>query len=103
MKIFVAIVLYGSSCFLYAILPFYFLFVIGAKHTFDEGVGKNVANPTAILLSTVKMLDHLGLTEHASKLRAAIREVLTSGKTKTRDLGGFATTQQFTTAVVNSL
>ena len=76
---------------------------IGAKHTFDEGVGKNIANPTAILLSTAKMLDHLGLTEHGSKLRAAITEVLSSGSAKTRDLGGFATTQQFTTAVVNSL
>ena len=49
------------------------------------------------------MLEHLGLTEHAAKLRAAVTEVLKSGKTKTRDLGGFATTQQFTTAVVNSL
>ena len=76
---------------------------LGAKHTFDEGVGKNIANPTAILLSTAKMLDHLGLMEHGSKLRAAITEVLSSGSTKTRDLGGFATTQQFTTAVVNSL
>jgi len=79
------------------------VFEPGAKHTFDEGVGKNVANPTAILLSTVKMLEHLGLTDHASKLRAAITEVLSTGKAKTRDLGGFATTQQFTTAVVNSL
>lgn len=49
------------------------------------------------------MLEHLGLTDHASKLRAAITEVLSTGKAKTRDLGGFATTQQFTTAVVNSL
>merc|ERR1719232_1715741 len=79
------------------------VFEPGAKHTFDEGVGKNAANPTAILLSTVKMLEHLGLTDHASKLRAAITEVLSTGKAKTRDLGGFATTQQFTTAVVNSL
>ena len=61
------------------------------------------ANPTAILLSTVKMLQHLGLDEHALKLRAAVREVLSTGKTRTRDLGGFATTQQFTTAVINSM
>ena len=79
------------------------IFISGAKHTFDEGVGRNVANPTAILLSTVKMLQHLGLTEHASKLRSAITEVLSTGKTRTRDLGGFATTQQFTSAVINNL
>merc|ERR1711997_576405 len=79
------------------------VFEPGAKHTFDEGVGKNVANPTAILLSTVKLLQHLGLTEHSSRLKAAIADVLQAGETKTRDLGGFATTQQFTTAVVNSL
>jgi len=79
------------------------VFEPGAKHTFDEGVGKNIANPTAILLSTVKMLQHLGLPEHASRLRAAITEVLNSGNTKTRDLGGYATTQQFTTAIINSL
>ena len=76
---------------------------LGAKHTFDEGVGKNVANPTAILLSAAEMLQHLGLTDHAAKLREAISEVLNAGKTKTRDLGGYATTQQFTTAVINSL
>merc|ERR1712141_795504 len=56
------------------------VFEPGAKHTFDEGVGRNVANPTAILLSTVKMLQHLGLIEHASKLRSAITEVLSTGK-----------------------
>ena len=77
--------------------------ILGAKHTFDEGVGKNIANPTAILLSTVKMLQHLGLPEHASKLRSALEEVLNTGKSKTRDLGGYATTQQFTAAVINNL
>ena len=49
------------------------------------------------------MLQHLGLEEHALKLKAAVRKVLTDRKTKTRDLGGFATTQQFTTAVINSI
>ena len=66
-------------------------------------MGKNIANPTAILLSTVKMLQHLGLPEHASKLRSALEEVLNTGKSKTRDLGGYATTQQFTAAVINNL
>ena len=79
------------------------VFEPGCKHTFAEGVGKNLANPAAILLSTAKMLEHLGLSEHAIKLRTGIHKVLSEGKTKTRDLGGFATTQQFTAAVINSI
>ena len=36
------------------------VFEPGARHTFDEAVGKGVANPTAMFLSTASMLDHLG-------------------------------------------
>ena len=68
-----------------------------------EGVGKNVANPTAILLSTAEMLGHIGLSEESVKIKTAIYNVLTEGKTKTRDLGGYSTTEQFTTAVINNL
>merc|ERR1719305_1644653 len=50
------------------------VFEPGAKHTFDEGVGKNVANPTALLLSAVKMLKHVGLRDHAWILEHALEE-----------------------------
>jgi len=75
------------------------VFEPGAKHTFDEGVGKNVANPTALLLSAVKMLKHVGLRDHAWILEHAVEDVLSKQKVKTRDLGGYASTRQFTQAI----
>jgi isocitrate dehydrogenase (NAD+) len=64
--------------------------------------GHNVANPTAMLLASVKMLEHLGLADEAFKLKAAVNKVLEDQKVRTRDLGGFATTTQFTQAVINN-
>ena len=64
--------------------------------------GHNVANPTAMLLASVKMLEHLGLQDEAFKLKAAVNKVLEDQKVRTRDLGGFATTTQFTQAVINN-
>jgi len=78
------------------------IFEPGARHTFDEGVGHNVANPTAMLLASVKMLEHLGLQDEAFKLKAAVNKVLEDQKVRTRDLGGFATTTQFTQAVIDN-
>jgi len=79
------------------------VFEPGARHTFDSAVGKNSANPTAILLSSVKLLNHLGLDQHAAKIEQAVLKVLKDGAVKTRDLGGFASTQQFTAAVINNV
>jgi len=79
------------------------VFEPGARHTFDSAVGKNSANPTAILLSSVKLLNHLGLFDQAVKIENAVLEVLKDGQVKTRDLGGFASTQQFTAAVINHI
>ena len=64
--------------------------------------GKNVANPTAMLLSATKMLKHVGLREHAKRVENGVERVLADQKVKTRDLGGFATTRQFTKAVVDA-
>ena len=61
-----------------------------------------MANPTATLLSATKMLKHVGLREHAKRLENGVERVLADKKVKTRDLGGFATTRQFTKAVVNA-
>ena len=79
------------------------VFEPGAKHTFDEGVGKNVANPTAMLLAAVKMLEHINRPAHAQQIRSAVEKVLAERKVRTRDLGGFATTRQFTQAVLDKL
>lgn len=64
--------------------------------------GKGIANPTAALLSAAMMLDHLSLGEAAARLRAAIREVATSGP-RTRDAGGTASTDALAAAIIAAL
>jgi isocitrate dehydrogenase (NAD+) len=60
---------------------------------------KNLANPTALLLSGLMMLDHLNEREASARIRAALNQVLTEGQIRTRDLGGTATTTEFTDAI----
>ena len=62
--------------------------------------GKGIANPTAIILSGVLMLRYLGEKEAADRVEEAVRSVLAAGKALTGDLGGKATTQQYTDAVL---
>ena len=65
--------------------------------------GKNIANPTALMLAAAMMLDHLRMAPRANRLRQAIREVISSGDRTTRDLGGSATTTEFTQSVIERL
>jgi isocitrate dehydrogenase (NAD+) len=65
--------------------------------------GKNVANPTALLLSAVLMLRHIDEGTAADRIMAALGAVLTAKKIRTRDLGGTATTLEFADAVVGAL
>src|SRR3954463_2078351 len=60
---------------------------------------KNLANPTALLLSGLMMLDHLDEREPARRIREALARVLTAGAVRTHDLGGTASTTEFTDAV----
>jgi isocitrate dehydrogenase (NAD+) len=61
--------------------------------------GKNVANPTALLLSAILMLRHIDQGAAADRVTRALGAVLTAGDVRTRDLGGTATTTQFAQAV----
>ena len=63
--------------------------------------GKGVANPTATMLTAALMLDHLGLTSEAGKIDEAVSKVLAAGPL-TRDLGGTASTAEFTDAVIEA-
>ncbi len=65
--------------------------------------GKNIANPTALLLASAMMLDYLEFTEQGTRLRTAIRTVIGSGKQLTPDLGGSATTTDYTQALIDHL
>jgi isocitrate dehydrogenase (NAD+) len=65
--------------------------------------GKNLANPTALLLSALLMLDHIGEAAAAQAIRQALERVLADGSVRTRDLGGTATTTEFTVALCEAL
>merc|ERR1712212_443182 len=51
------------------------IFETGARHPFAQAVGKNIANPTAMLLGAANMLDHMNLTSNANNVRNAINKV----------------------------
>jgi isocitrate dehydrogenase (NAD+) len=61
--------------------------------------GKNLANPTALLLSAILMLRHMDEQGAADRIMTALGRVLTDGEVRTRDLGGTATTTEFADAV----
>jgi isocitrate dehydrogenase (NAD+) len=65
--------------------------------------GKNIANPTAMMLSAVLMFQHLGEIEKANRIAFAIDAVYLKGEILTPDLGGTASTTQFAEAVVQHL
>jgi isocitrate dehydrogenase (NAD+) len=65
--------------------------------------GKGIANPTALILSSVLMLVHLGETAAASRLRSAVEHVYAEQKNLPPDVGGSATTGEFTDAVIAGL
>jgi isocitrate dehydrogenase (NAD+) len=81
---------------------------IGEKAAIFEAVhgsapdiaGKGIANPVALLLAAGLMLDHVGRVDAARRLRSAIDVVLNQDKIRTSDLGGTASTQEFTSAVI---
>jgi len=65
--------------------------------------GKNLANPTALLLSAVLMLRHIDEGAAADRIMQALGRVLTTGQVRTRDLGGTASTTEFAEAVAHRL
>jgi isocitrate dehydrogenase (NAD+) len=64
---------------------------------------QNLANPTALLLSALMMLDHIGERPRAIRIREALGQVLREGRIRTRDLGGEATTTEFTDAICRAI
>jgi isocitrate dehydrogenase (NAD+) len=65
--------------------------------------GKGVANPLALIMTAEMMLNHMGETAIAQKIRKGYDTVLTEGKSLTRDLGGSAGTDQFGDAVIAAM
>jgi isocitrate dehydrogenase (NAD+) len=65
--------------------------------------GRNVANPTALLLAAALMLDHVRRPELGARLRQALDETLNLDQVRTGDLGGTASTTAFTKALVSRI
>ncbi len=71
--------------------------------TAPDIAGKGLANPTALLMSSLLMLDHLGERPAARRIEKALEKVYREGKHTTRDAGGRAGTDQFAEAVITAL
>jgi isocitrate dehydrogenase (NAD+) len=84
---------------------------IGANGAIFEAVhgtapdiaGKGIANPSALILAACMLLEHIGDDSRAARIRQALETTIREGKTVTRDLGGSASTDQFTEAVIAKL
>jgi isocitrate dehydrogenase (NAD+) len=84
---------------------------LGEHHALFEPVhgsapdikGKGVANPSAMITAAVMLLRHIGEHAAAKRIDAALEKVLARGDPVTRDLGGKATTKQFTAAIVREV
>jgi isocitrate dehydrogenase (NAD+) len=71
--------------------------------TAPDITGKGLANPIAAILSGAMLLEYLGHPQAARRIRNATGEVLQSGNTLSRDLGGSATTRQITDAIITAM
>ena len=65
--------------------------------------GQNIANPTSVILAACQMLDYLEMSDKSASIRAALRAVISSGEKTTGDLGGPASTTEFTQALIDEL
>ncbi|XP_051857336.1 isocitrate dehydrogenase [NAD] subunit beta, mitochondrial-like [Antechinus flavipes] len=79
------------------------VFETGARHPFAEAVGRNIANPTAMLLSSSNMLKHLSLDYHSRMIAEAVKKVIKVGKVRTSDMGGYSSTTEFIKSVISHL
>lgn len=71
--------------------------------TAPDIAGQNKANPTALLLSGTMMLKHVGFHDIGRRVETATLKVIEEGKFRTGDLGGKATTTDFTKAICDKV
>jgi isocitrate dehydrogenase (NAD+) len=71
--------------------------------TAPDIAGKGIANPAALVLAACMMLEYMNEDERATRIRNALETTIREKKTVTRDLGGTASTDQFTDAVIARL
>jgi len=80
------------------------LFLAEAVHgTAPDIAGRDLANPTALLLSGCMLLRHLGRAAEADRVERATLGVIAEGRWRTGDLGGTAKTSEFTQAILDAM
>lgn len=79
------------------------LFEPGCRHVAKDIMGKDVANPIAMILSATMMLRHLGLDFQADSIARAVYGVIEEGKVRTPDMGGKSHTTEMTNAIIQKL
>ncbi len=65
--------------------------------------GQGIANPTAIMMSALLMLRHIGEMDAANRMEKALMDVFAEGNVRTKDLGGSASTADFATAIIEKI
>jgi isocitrate dehydrogenase (NAD+) len=65
--------------------------------------GQGIANPTAIMMSALLMLRHIGEMDAAERMEKALMEVFAEGEVRTKDLGGTASTADFASAIIEKI
>lgn len=71
--------------------------------TAPDIAGQDMANPTALLLSSCMMLRHMEMFAHADKIERAVLDIISEGKYLTKDLGGNTSTKRFTESICSKL
>ena len=79
------------------------VFEPGCRHVGKDIQGRGTANPTALLLSSIHLLRHLGLEDYADRIYNALYEVIGEGKVLTPDVGGKNSTTDFTLELIGKL
>ncbi|KRX06704.1 hypothetical protein PPERSA_09106 [Pseudocohnilembus persalinus] len=81
----------------------YSIFSQGNMHPAVDIAGKDICNPTGILLSSCQLLRHMDLPQFADQITEAITTTLKEGKTRTQDIGGTSTRTQYVNEIINNL
>jgi len=71
--------------------------------TAPDIANQNLANPSALLMSAIMMLDHCGYAQASKQLTKALYQVLADFQYHPQDLGGLCTTSAFTQAIINHI
>ncbi|OMJ79824.1 hypothetical protein SteCoe_20074 [Stentor coeruleus] len=83
--------------------PDFALFEPGTRHLARDISGKGIANPTAMILSSAMMLRHINLPHFAERIQNGVFKTIKEGKVLTQDIGGKATTYEYTKEVINNI